>query len=338
MARMLLTRRAGLAVAAGALLRGGRIARAATPLRLSHTDTPVGARQQAAAFFAKRFAELTQNRFEVQIFPAGQLANDTQSLEQLRMAGIDFAVTGISTYADHVRTLNLTELPYLVGTYQQGWKLFDESAWIRAQFDKLAGHGIRVLATWEAGFRSFTTTLPQHTPADAKGHKMRIFSNQMLRWIIEAFGYTAVAMPVTEVYLGIEQGAVIGQENPIDTIYSQKFYEVAPYITLTRHSYNPLPVSVANSTWERFSADDRQSLIQAAQEAAAFSRQLVVAGDASELAAMEQKGAKVFRPDLAPWAAAAQPVYGKAQKVYGNDVDAILADAAKVRSALPGDG
>jgi len=35
-----------------------------------------------------------------------------------------------------VASLNLTMLPYLVDSYEQGWKLYDESKWLKAQFDK----------------------------------------------------------------------------------------------------------------------------------------------------------------------------------------------------------
>jgi TRAP-type transport system periplasmic protein len=333
-----LNRRALLGGAAGALgIATTRSASAATPtvLKFSHTDTQVGARQQAAELFAKRVQALTDGRYVVQIYPAGQLASDAQSLEQMRLGGVDFAVTGAGTYATYVKTFNLTVLPFLVDSYEQGWKLYDESPWLTQQSEALTGKGMRILSTWEAGFRSFTTKTPLHTPADAKGKKIRIFPNQMIRWIMEAFGFATVVLPVTDVYLAIQQGAVSGQENPIDTIYSQKFYEVAPYITLTQHVYSPIPMAVAESTWRKFSAADQAAVKQAAREAATFSRTTVKGGDEDQLKEMTAKGAKVERPNLAPWKKAAEAVYAEARKVYGKDVDAFLADAGKVRAALP---
>ena len=47
-------------------------------------------------------------------------------------------------------------------------------------------------------------------------------------------GFNIQIMPLPEVYLAIQQGAVSGQENPVDTIFSNKFYEVAPNVTLTK--------------------------------------------------------------------------------------------------------
>jgi TRAP-type C4-dicarboxylate transport system substrate-binding protein len=68
-------------------------------------------------------------------------------------------------------------------------------------------------------------------PMTPRARKLRTFPNEMMRWQLEAMGFGIQIMPLPEVYLSIQQGAVAGQENPIDTIYSNKFYEVAPNVT-----------------------------------------------------------------------------------------------------------
>jgi TRAP-type C4-dicarboxylate transport system substrate-binding protein len=194
---------------------------------------------------------------------------------------------------------------------------------------------MRILATWEAGFRSFTTKSELRSPADARGQKMRVFPNDMIRWIMESIGFTTVVMPVTEVYLGIQQGTVIGQENPTDTIFSLRFYEVAPFITLTRHVYSPLPLAVAESTWQRLSPADREAVQRAARESGALSRRLVRQDEDKQLEEMRSKGARISTPDIGPWRAAVQPVYERARGVYGADVDAVLQAADAIRRAAP---
>src|SRR5690606_22587117 len=123
-------------------------------LKFSHTDQPGGARQKAAEMFGKKIEEYTQGRYKLQVFPAGQLANDPKAVEQLQLGGVDFTVTSTGTYATHLPSLNLTMLPYLVESYEQGWKLYDESKWLHKQFELGPSKGFRFLATWEAGFRN----------------------------------------------------------------------------------------------------------------------------------------------------------------------------------------
>lgn len=307
-------------------------------LRFSHTDNPGGSRQAAAEVFAEKVAEYTDNRYEVRIFPAGQLANDPKAIEQLQLGGIDFTVSATGSYATHLPSLNLTAMPFLVDSYEQGWELYDNSEWLQGEFDKLPEKGFRVLATWEAGFRSFTTKEPLNSPTDAESMKMRVFPNDMIRWTMEEIGFQTVVMPITDVYLAIQQGTVSGQENPVDTIKSLRFYEVAPNITLTRHVYSPLPLTVAEATWEKFSDEDKDAVSRAAKEAAAFSRELVQSSVDSQLEEMAAEGAIVSVPEIGPFREAVAPVYDKAREVYGAEaVDKILADAAAIREAMPAD-
>ena len=310
-------------------------ASAATVLKFSHTDQPGGARQKAAEMFAQKVGEYTQGRYEVKVYPAGQLANDPKAVEQLQLGGIDFTVSSTGTYATHLPTLNLSLLPYLVENYEQGWKLYDDSKWLQAQFAKAPAKGFRFLATWEAGFRDMTTKDPLASPADADGKKLRSFPNEMMRWTLEAIGFNVVILPLPEGYLAIQQGAVSGQENPIDTIFANKFYEVAPNVTLTHHVYSPIPLTMSEKTWAKLSAADQAAVVKAGAETATWIRNEIRSNDDRQLAEMQSKGAKIARPNLGAFRDAVKPVYAKAREKYGADVDAFIADADAVRKALP---
>jgi tripartite ATP-independent transporter DctP family solute receptor len=308
---------------------------AQTILKFSHTDQQQGARQAAAQVFAKKVEEYTQGRYKVQVFCCSQLGNDPKNIEQLALGGVDFTVSATGSYAGQVPTLNLTMMPFIIDTYAQGWKFYDESKWLQAQFDKAPPKGFRFLATWEAGFRNMTTREPLNSPADAKGKKLRTFPNEMMRWQLEAMGFGIQIMPLPEVYLAIQQGAVAGQENPIDTIYSNKFYEVAPNVTLTNHVYSPIPLAVSEKTWQRFSPADQQAVLRAAKEVAPFQRNMIKDNDEKLLASMESKGAKINRkPNIEAFRKSVEPVYVKAREKYGADVDQVLVEAAAVRKAV----
>lgn len=324
----------GAALLGGSMLMAGA-AQAEKVLKFSHTDNPGGSRQAAAEVFAKKVAEYTQGRYKVRIYPAGQLANDPKAIEQLQLGGVDFTVSATGSYATHLPSLNLTAMPFLVDSYEQGWELYDNSSWLKAEFAKLPEKGFRVLSTWEAGFRSFTTNMPLGSPKDAEGRKMRVYPNDMIRWTMEAIGFQTVVMPITDVYLSIQQGVVNGQENPVDTINSLRFYEVAPNITLTRHVYSPLPLTVSEATWKSFSDEDKKAVSKAAAEASEFSRNLVRNSVNSQIDEMKAAGATVSVPVIGPFRDAVQSVYEKARGIYGGDVDKILADAASIRAKFP---
>ncbi len=323
------------ATAIAALTAIAGVASAQTVLKFSHTDQQSGARQAAAQVFAQKVEELTQGRYKVQVFCCSQLGNDPKNIEQLALGGIDFTVSATGSYAPHVPTLNLTMMPFLVDSYAQGWKLYDESKWLKEQFDKAPAKGFRFLATWEAGFRSMTTKDPLMSPEDAKGKKLRTFPNEMMRWTLEAMGFNIQIMPLPEVYLAIQQGAVSGQENPVDTIFSNKFYEVAPNVTLTNHVYSPIPLAISEKTWQKLSPADQKAMVDAGQAAAKVSREMIAGNDAKQLKEMASKGAKINdKPNVGAFRSAVQPVYAKAREKYGADVDEFLKDAEAVRSTV----
>jgi TRAP-type transport system periplasmic protein len=303
----------------------------AIALKFNHTDSPSGTRHRAAELFASKVAEYTRGRYRVLIFHSGQLGNDPKTIEALQVGGIDFTVSATGSYASLVPTLNLAMLPYLVGSYEQRWKLYDDSAWLKAQMSKLPEKGLRHLSTFESGFRSFTTKTPLASPDDANNKTMRVFPNEIVKGTMESIGFKTLVMPVTEVYRAIQQDKVVGQENPIDTIYAQRFFEVAPHITLTQHIYSPTPLMISEKTWAKLSAADRNAVTRAAREAADFSRKATRDNDRALLDAMTAKGAKVARPDIAPFRNKVTTVYADARKKYGEDVDKFLADAAVAR-------
>ena len=223
-------------------------------------------------------------------------------------------------------------LPFLVENYDQGWKFYDESKWLQAQFAKAPEKGFRFLATWEAGFRNMTTKDALASPADAKGKKLRSFPNEMMRWTLESMGFAVQIMPLPEVYLAIQQGAVAGQENPIDTIFSNKFYEVAPHVTLTNHVYSPLPLAISEKTWQKLSPEDQKAVKEAARLTAQYSRIHVVGNDEIQLKAMARMNARInSKPQIAAFREAVQPVYVKARAKYGDDVDQLLEASELIR-------
>lgn len=323
--------------AAGLVLAMGMLPEAAfaqTILKFAHGDQQNSGRHAGVSLFAKRVEELTQGRYKVQVFCCSQLGNDPKVIEQLGLGGIDFTVSSTGSYAPYIPTLNLTMLPFAFDTYEQGWKFYDESKWLKDQMAKAPEKGFRFLAPWEGGFRNMTTREVLNTPADAKGKKLRSFANEMMRWSLESMGFGVQIMPLPEVYMAIQQGAVSGQENPIDMINGQKFYEVAPHVTITNHVYSPTPVVISEKTWQKLAPADQQLIQRAANEVTPFMRKLIREGDEKLLVDMAAKGAIVNRkPDITAFRKSVEPVYAQARAKYGADAEIVLKEAETLRKA-----
>jgi TRAP-type C4-dicarboxylate transport system substrate-binding protein len=142
--------RCRLALGRLALAAAGRADRAQVQPHRPAGRRPPGCGQ----VFAKKVEELTQGRYKVQVFCCSQLGNDPKNIEQLALGGIDFTVSATGSYAPHVPSLNLTMLPFLVDSYKQGWKLYDEASGCRSSSTRRRP---RASASWPPGRRASAT-------------------------------------------------------------------------------------------------------------------------------------------------------------------------------------
>jgi tripartite ATP-independent transporter DctP family solute receptor len=177
---------------------------------------------------------------------------------------------------------------------------------------KLEAKGIIGLVYWENGFRNMTNSKrPIARAEDLQGIKLRVMQNQIALGVFNTLGANAVPMPFSELFTALETRTVDGQENPITTIQSSKFYEVQPYLTITRHVYTPWVVLASKKWWDTLSPEEQKLIRQAAassrdferQDSRADSQKAINTVSPEEIARMRQKVQPVvdkYTQDLGP--------------------------------------
>ena len=73
-------------------------------------------------------------------------------------------------------------------------------------------------------------------------------------------------MAFGELFTGLQQGTVDGQENPLGIITGNKFEEVQSYCTLTEHVYTPYYVVMNQAKWDSLTAEQQEALTKAIEE------------------------------------------------------------------------
>ena len=98
------------------------------------------------------------------------------------------------------------------------------------------------------------------TMADLKGLKIRVPSKNTGR-VAEAWGATAVSMPITQVYTSMETGVVDGALVDTSVLGSFKLGEVTKYVTQGMVGSNSLFMLVMNrDSWDGLDADTQAKL------------------------------------------------------------------------------
>ena len=79
----------------------------------------------------------------------------------------------------------------------------------------------------------------------------------------------------------------------ITTIQSSKFYEVQPYLTISRHVYTPWVVLASKKWWDTLSPDEQKLIRQAAAASRDFERKDSRADSAKAMKTLEDAGMKI---------------------------------------------
>ncbi len=206
-------------------------------LKFSHVvseNTPKG---QAAKFFEKRLEELSKGAIDVQVYPSSQLYGDKAVLKAIRMDSVQMACPSFSKFGKIVPQLALFDLPFLFKDINHLHRVQDGAVGdkLKAMVTK---KGIVALDFWDNHFKQLSSSKKALiNPSDAKGQKFRIMSSKVLEEQFKAVGANPQMMPFSEVYSGLQQGVIDGQENTLSNIYTKKFYEVQTDLTVTNHGY-----------------------------------------------------------------------------------------------------
>ena len=189
--------------------------------------------------------------------------------------------------------------------------------------------GIIVTGIGELGFRQISNNVrPIVTPADLDGIKLRTPDNPFRITIFRHFGANPSPMSFAEVYVALRQGVIDGQENPLSSINSAKFYEVQKYISLSNHVFTPTVIMISKLHWDGWPSDVQTAIMEASKAAMAFSHEQSAANESKLRASMEEYSA--FNDiDADAFREAAKPLYAEIEEKVGKDLWAKVLAAAK---------
>jgi len=278
-------------------------------LRLGHGQSATSAFQLAAEKFSQGVARRTNGMLEVQVFPGGQLGNQVELVQGVKIGTIDL-ITVSGEFQSLLPATAAFDLPFLYRNREHAFRVY-ESEFGRAIYDKLLrDHGIRTLNSMESGFRNVTTgKKPINTLADLKGMKIRVPPDRVYLRTFQALGTNPTSIVFTELFSALQQGVADGQENPLDLIESAKLYEVQKYVALTRHVFSVLHIHMNERVFQGLSPDYQKAILDAAKEAETWERAYMVTREEGLQKRLETVGMTFTEPkDLEKWAEAVQPV------------------------------
>jgi TRAP-type C4-dicarboxylate transport system substrate-binding protein len=158
---------------------------------------------------------------------------------------------------------------------------------------------MRVVGSTYYGKRHVTSgSKAINTADDMKGFKLRIPEVDTFRAMAEAWGARPTPMNIGELYLALSQGAVDGQENPLPTIQSNKFFEVQKFLILTGHVITPRLIVVNETAWQSLGAKERHVLKSAIESNGVIQDNEILAQESKLADTFKAGGMTVIAPDI----------------------------------------
>lgn len=203
---------------------------------------------------------------------------------------IDYAIIAPSNLARFADSLPLMDMPFVFRDLDH-WNAVLSSDVFEPLVDELREKADLVIVGYAGGgTRNLISNKKISNMAELEGHKMRVMGAPIQAKVFDAVTASPSAIAYAEVYNAIQTGVVDGLENESASLAQYKFYEVAPHVTLTKHSITVRPIVFSGKSFEKLSPELQAAVMKAGQEAGDFGRALETTQDAEKLQEMLDAG------------------------------------------------
>jgi tripartite ATP-independent transporter DctP family solute receptor len=250
---------------------------------------------EAATRIAERMASETGGEVQIEVFPAGQLGDESALNEALLSGGIELVLTGL--VGNWYPPANVLLGPGLwrdvehIESVVRG-DVGEEELWrpIREE------HGVHIPDAWYYGAIQLTANRPTPTVADMAGLKIRVTTSDYFIDAVDVLGMDPTPMAFSELYFALQTGTVDSQINPLPTIYSANLYEVQDYLMPTELFKVLMTVTVSDEFMQRLTPGNQELLTRIIREEGSTANRTTVSVEEEMLTLLAEE-MEIVEPD-----------------------------------------
>lgn len=244
-------------------------------LKLSYATGDTGLDGIAAIKFEELVEEKSGGVVKIDRFPNCQLSGGdmVRHVEMIIAGGaFELAIISENSFSDVDQTFQVTAIPFAYANYDEAYEYADSTG---GEFSKqlYAKYGVVRLDCFSNGIMQFANNQRAiHTPEDMKNLKMRTYGDLQMS-LMRDMGADPTNLSWSELYAALQTGAVNGNMNGYQTLWSGSMHEVQPYITEVNVTWAQYVFMANQGSWDKLSADTQQLLQDCATEASHYARQ-----------------------------------------------------------------
>ena len=179
-------------------------------------------------YFKPYIEEHSNGRIQVDVQNNSVLGGDRDLYEGLQLNTVQASFGPMSTLANFEPNYAVCDFPFLFEDKDEAYAELDGDFGTKLA-ENLPQVGMRLLAYGENAFRNISNGVkPINTLEDLKGLKIRVMESPVNIATYTALGCNPTPMAFGELYTGLQQKTVDGQDNGVVLTYTAKLYEVQP--------------------------------------------------------------------------------------------------------------
>ncbi|MFW6043634.1 MAG: TRAP transporter substrate-binding protein [Marinilabiliaceae bacterium] len=300
-------------------------------LKLGHSLDRQHSVHIAMKHMAERVEEISDGKLQINIYPGGVLGSERESLELLQLGSLDITKVSAAALEGFVEEYKVFGLPYLFKNKEHAFSVMDgpigEEILSKGNSLWLTG-----LCFYDAGARSFYSSVPIREPSDLAGLKIRVMPSITSFKMIRAMGGSPTPISWGELYTALQGKVVDGAENNPPSFYLSRHYEVCNYYTLNEHTRIPDVLLMSTHTEKKLTDQEEEWLMQAVEESVEVQREEWMKSEREALDSLQEEGVKIIEPDKQPFIDAVQSAYD----IY-DDNEVITDLIERIRAVEPKD-
>lgn len=294
-------------------------------IKIAHTDSSSRSTNTWAVWLGKYLEEKAPGRFNVEVYPDGQLGDTTDLIAGLGLGTVEMVFDLSSCFTQVAGDKSACiDLPFLYPTFEKWEDGMINNGGLDLFNQYIADSNLYCIDLYYNGIREIISRdKVYHNTDDFKGTKVRIAQNDLNVEIWKALNANPTPMAWAEVVTSLSQGQIDALDHSLGVFNDFNLHEVAPYVTITNHCSSPFPIVVSKSWIESLPAEDRAILEEGVHQMAASQRKEERANEAKYIERFKNEGATVYEltsEETDALLEASQPVYDWMENRVGKEV------------------
>ena len=244
--------------------------------------------------FAQEVEKRTNGSLKFEVYAGSSLMKTNSQYSAMRKGALDMCLLPLAYAGGEIPELNMTLMPGLVTSYEQGAKW--RTAPVGQELQKIMeDKGVTIVTwIWQSGGVACRTT-PMVDPDSAKGMKTRGGSREV-DLMFKAAGAAVVSLPSNEIYAAMQTGALDSAVTSSTSLISFRLSEVSKFLATGRgkaYWFMFEPLLMSKSVYDGLTKEQQDAVRAVGLEMEAFALEQAKADDQAVADVYSKAGAQV---------------------------------------------